>query len=53
VHQFSGLGFKDVHLPFTERMYTRLLLLPMNTTLSDDDAQYIVDAVRGFYGVRG
>jgi dTDP-4-amino-4,6-dideoxygalactose transaminase len=53
VHQFSGLGFKDVNLPFTERMYTRLLLLPMNTTLTDDDAQYVVDAVRAFYGRRG
>jgi dTDP-4-amino-4,6-dideoxygalactose transaminase len=50
VHQFSGLGFSDVRLPYTERMYTRLLLLPMNTTLSDDDAHYIVDVIKRFYG---
>jgi dTDP-4-amino-4,6-dideoxygalactose transaminase len=50
VHQFSGLGIAGVSLPFTEKMYTRLLLLPMNTTLTDDDANYIVDAVRRFYG---
>jgi dTDP-4-amino-4,6-dideoxygalactose transaminase len=50
VHQFSGLGFTGVRLPFTERMYTRLLLLPMNTTLTDDDAAYVVAAIRRFYG---
>ncbi len=52
VHQFAGLGFGAVSLPYTERLYTRLLLLPMNTTLSDDDAHYIVDVTRRFYGTR-
>jgi len=50
VHQFNGLGFHDVRLPVTERLYTRALLLPMNTTLSDEDIQYIVAHIRGFYG---
>lgn len=50
VHQFDGLGFKDVKLPYTERLYTRLLLLPMNTTLTDEDAAYIVDSIKRFYG---
>jgi dTDP-4-amino-4,6-dideoxygalactose transaminase len=53
VHQFSGLGFSGVTLPVTERLYTRLLLLPMNVTLSDDDARYIVERVRAFYGRKG
>lgn len=52
VHQFSGLGITGVSLPNTERMYRRLLLLPMNTTLSDDDAAYVVEGVRDFYGKR-
>lgn len=52
VHQFRGLGLEHVKLPKTERMYTRLLLLPMNTTLSDDDARYVADSVRRFYGLR-
>jgi dTDP-4-amino-4,6-dideoxygalactose transaminase len=52
VHQFSGLGITGVSLPNTERMYRRLLLLPMNTTLSDDDAAYVVEGVRAFYGKR-
>ena len=50
VHQFRELGFEGVKLPVTERLYTRALLLPMNTTLSDDDVAYIVDQVRAFYG---
>jgi dTDP-4-amino-4,6-dideoxygalactose transaminase len=49
VHQYRGLGFEHVRLPVTERLYTRALLLPMNTTLSDDDASYIVEQIRGFY----
>jgi dTDP-4-amino-4,6-dideoxygalactose transaminase len=49
VHQYKDLGFGDVHLPYTERLYTRALLLPMNTTLSDDDVGYIVDQIRAFY----
>jgi dTDP-4-amino-4,6-dideoxygalactose transaminase len=52
VHQFPNLGFDGVKLPYTERLYTRLLLLPMNTTLTDDDAHYIVDVITRFYGAR-
>jgi dTDP-4-amino-4,6-dideoxygalactose transaminase len=50
VHQFAGLGLENTKLPFTERMYTRLLLLPMNVTISDDDVAYIVATIRNFYG---
>jgi dTDP-4-amino-4,6-dideoxygalactose transaminase len=50
VHQYRGLGFDGVSLPITERLYTRALLLPMNTTLSDDDVSYVVDQIRAFYG---
>lgn len=50
VHQFSGLGFDEVRLPRTELLYTRLLLLPMNTTLSDEDVDYIVGVIKRFYG---
>lgn len=34
VHQFQKLGFQ-MRLPSTERMFTRCLVLPMNTSLSD------------------
>lgn len=48
VHQFKALGF-DVQLPFTEAMFTRCLLLPMNTSLSNEDIQYIGEAIKAFY----
>jgi dTDP-4-amino-4,6-dideoxygalactose transaminase len=49
VHQFRALGFTQ-HLPNTERLFTRCLMLPMNLTLSDDDTRYVAGAVREFYG---
>jgi dTDP-4-amino-4,6-dideoxygalactose transaminase len=51
IHQFSKLGF-DVSLPYTEKMVERFMLLPMNTSLSDDDVHYICDCIADFYGRR-
>jgi len=49
VHQFEGLGFGAVTLPFTDRLFTRCFLLPMNTSLTDDEVEYICDRIRRFY----
>jgi dTDP-4-amino-4,6-dideoxygalactose transaminase len=49
VHQFKALGFR-FELPVTDRFFTRCLMLPMNTALSDDDADYICSRIRRFYG---
>ncbi|MBN1105554.1 MAG: DegT/DnrJ/EryC1/StrS family aminotransferase [Deltaproteobacteria bacterium] len=49
VHQFRRLGFSQT-LPFTERLFGRMLMLPMNMSLSDEDVQYVCDCVREFYG---
>ena len=49
VHQFKELGF-DVALPKTDKLFRRCLMLPMNTALSDDDVQYVIEAIRLFYG---
>ncbi|HEY8176685.1 MAG TPA: DegT/DnrJ/EryC1/StrS family aminotransferase [Gemmatimonadaceae bacterium] len=48
VHQFERLGFK-ASLPVTERFFTRCLMLPMNTMVSVDDAEYIAGVIRAFY----
>jgi dTDP-4-amino-4,6-dideoxygalactose transaminase len=48
VHQFRKLGFTQA-LPYTERLFTRLLMLPMNTALDDDDVAYVCDSIREFY----
>lgn len=49
VHQFRQLGFTQT-LPATERFFQRGLMLPMNIMVSDDDANYVCDVVRRFYG---
>ncbi len=48
VHQFPDLGFK-VSLPYTERMFQRCLMLPMNTSLTDEQVDYVCEKVREFY----
>lgn len=49
VHQFRGLGFAQ-RLPFTEALFQRVLMLPMNTFLSDQDVFHVCDCIRNFYG---
>ncbi len=50
VHQWERLGFR-VRLPRTEALFERLLLLPLNVSLSDEDVGCIAESVRAFYGV--
>jgi len=49
VHQCNALGFTQ-NLPYTDWLFTRLLMLPMNMSLSDDDLHYVCDQIRTFYG---
>ena len=49
VHQFPALGF-SVSLPATERFFTRCLMLPMNMMVTLEDAAYVAQVVRAFYG---
>lgn len=50
VHRFESLGFGETRLPATERFFERCLLLPMNTTLRDEDVDAICDLIRAFHG---
>jgi dTDP-4-amino-4,6-dideoxygalactose transaminase len=50
VHQFGELGFQGVKLPVTDAFFKRCLMLPMNTTLSDEDVDYICEQIVTFYG---
>lgn len=47
-HQWEGLRF-NVSLPFTENLFERLLLLPLNLSLTDDDVHQVCDAIESFY----
>jgi dTDP-4-amino-4,6-dideoxygalactose transaminase len=48
VHQWDRLGFPQ-RLPFTEKLFHRLLLLPLNMSLSDSDIEQVSDAIWAFY----
>ena len=49
IHQLKALGFTQ-HLPYTDWLFTRMLMLPMNMSLSDEDVPYVCDNIRSFYG---
>ena len=48
VHQWKRLKLR-VSLPFTESLFKRVLLLPMNAQLTDSQVHKICDAIRRFY----
>lgn len=50
VHQFRGLGFTQT-LPYVEQMFRHVLMLPLNTALSDEDVTYVCDCVCEFYEI--
>jgi dTDP-4-amino-4,6-dideoxygalactose transaminase len=50
VHQFPALELR-ADLPRTELLFERALMLPMNTSVTDDEATFIGESIRAFYGV--
>lgn len=49
VHQFEGLNL-HVSLPFTESLMSRAFLLPMNTSLTDEQVLYTIEKIRVYFG---
>jgi|SRR5437867_1930549 len=49
VHQFKALGLSHFHLPRTARLFQDVLMLPLHTELSDEQVEYVCQAVRDFY----
>lgn len=49
IHQLQSLGFTQ-SLPITDLLFSRMLMLPLNMSLTDDDVTYVCDKVRSFYG---
>ncbi len=48
VHQFRKLGFTQ-SLPFTEQLFERMLMLPFNMSVTDEEIDYICDTIKEFY----
>jgi dTDP-4-amino-4,6-dideoxygalactose transaminase len=48
IHQLKSLGFTQ-SLPKTDRLFERLLMLPMNMSLTNEDVEYVCDLTVEFY----
>jgi dTDP-4-amino-4,6-dideoxygalactose transaminase len=48
VHQFRHLGFTQ-SLPITEKLFDRILMLPINMSLTDPEVDFICNVVEEFY----
>ena len=48
VHEFEKLGL-NTDLPFTKKASGKFMLLPMNTSLDEDDIEYICKLINDFY----
>jgi dTDP-4-amino-4,6-dideoxygalactose transaminase len=49
MHHHEALGLKHFHLPKTEQISNEVFSLPMYPELSDEQAKFVVEAVRNFY----
>jgi dTDP-4-amino-4,6-dideoxygalactose transaminase len=49
IHQFTDLKLR-ADAPYAEAMSKRFMMLPMHPLLSDDDVDYVCDAIVDFYG---
>jgi dTDP-4-amino-4,6-dideoxygalactose transaminase len=52
IHRLRELGFSQ-HLPFTDELFARMLMLPINLSLADADIEYVCDVIRSYYGRGG
>jgi dTDP-4-amino-4,6-dideoxygalactose transaminase len=49
VHSIISLGFTGKGLPYTEQMFRKCLMIPMNTSLVAEDVDYVCDKILEFY----
>ena len=48
VHQFKDLSL-DFKLPYTEKLFEELLMLPMNMFIDESDIEFIIENIKTFY----
>ena len=49
MHHHEALGLKHFKLPETEKISREVVSLPMNTEISNEQVEYVIDCVRKFY----
>jgi dTDP-4-amino-4,6-dideoxygalactose transaminase len=48
MHHHEALGLKHFKLPETEKISREVVSLPMNTEISNEQVEYVIDCVRSF-----
>ena len=48
VHQFEKLGYK-MSLPFSENIFKKMILLPMNMAITNEEVIYVCEKIKLFY----
>ena len=49
MHHHEALGLKHFKLPETEKISKEVVSLPMNTEISNEQVEYVINCVRNFY----
>jgi dTDP-4-amino-4,6-dideoxygalactose transaminase len=49
MHHQKALGLGHFHLPVTERVSTEVLSLPMNNEISNEQVEFVIEAIRKFH----
>ena len=49
VHQEQNLGLTNFDLPYTDSFFKECLMLPMNTSIKNEEAAYISKKINEFY----
>jgi dTDP-4-amino-4,6-dideoxygalactose transaminase len=49
VHQFPGLKLTKYNLPVTERIFRRVLMLPLYPELTDKQVKFVANSIKEFY----
>lgn len=50
MHHHQALGLGHFHLPKTERISQEVVSLPLNTEISNEQVEFVIETVRNFYG---
>ena len=49
MHHQEALGLTHFHLPETEQISQEVVSLPLNTELSNEQVEYVIESIRSFY----
>ena len=50
IHQFNKLGY-NLSLPISEKIFNKMLLIPINMTIHNDEVNYVCDKIISFYKI--